>query len=119
MNMSYIMNNKSMSRVAKYTHSEKRLNEGWSFDEIAEELEITVGSLYTLRSEVKSKLKGKDGFNKAIRLISFENLKDHLGDNPNTNRNEYLLNEITRTGKPLRSNTLLIIGAIRDMLRSK
>lgn len=112
------MNSKSMSRVAKYTHSEKRLNEGWSFDDIAEELEITVGSLYTLRSEVKSKLKGKDGFEKAIQLLSFENLKDHLRNNPNENRNKYLLNEITRLGKPLRSNTLLILEEIRIMLRS-
>lgn len=52
----------------------------------------------------------------AIRLVSFENLTKYLEIRSEIDRNGYLLGQITGDRKPLRSNTLLIIGAIRNML---
>ncbi len=52
----------------------------------------------------------------AIRLISFENLTEYLEIRSEIDRNEYLLGQITGDKKPLRSNTLLIVKAIRNML---
>ena len=52
----------------------------------------------------------------AIRLISFENLIKYLEVRSGINRNDYLLGQITGDRKPLRSNTLLFIQAVRNML---
>jgi len=83
---------------------------------IANHLGISRSTLYIWIERAKN-IK-ENHIDKAIRLVSFDNLKDHLATCPEKDRNAYLLNEIIRPGKPLRSNTLLIIGAIRDMLRS-
>ena len=77
-------------------------------------LGISRSTLYNWMERAKANAAPLD---KLLLLISFENFKEYLRKNPNVNRNGYLLNEITRDRKPLRSNTLLIVEGLRNMVK--
>lgn len=110
------MDVRNMSRMDKFNYSEAQLNEGIELFNIAEKLEMKLDSLYVLRSNVRKDMKKVGGLKRAIQLISFENLTEYLEVRSEIDRNEYLLGQITGDRKPLRSNTLLIIKAMRNML---
>ena len=111
------MNTESMTRIEKYYFSVRKLNEGFKMYQIAKELEMTLDSLYVLRSDMKKEAGIIGTIESVIKMISFENFKEYLGNRPENFRNEYLLGQISGNKKPLRSNTLLILEGVREMLR--
>lgn len=106
---------------------ESSIHTSYFFNELIKELDgnkrraasylgISRSTLYNWMERAKAM---EAPIDKLTRLISFENLKEYLRNAPNINRNGYLLKEITRDRKPLRSNTLLIIEAIRNLLKEQ
>ena len=112
-----------LSRDEKYQYMRTRLShpDNPGLATIAQELGITLSSLYVMRSDMArlKKLQDSTTAQQIIEFISFENFKDYLRNYPKYEYSEYLLELITGDRKPLRSNLLKVIETIRDMIKTE